>query len=99
MPTFPPLESAANIIGSLRDAEQQRLAVELANANQELARLRANVARIFKQVGMARPCRGCGAPMIFLRHRNGNYAPYDVDGTPHHVTCPKVEQFRKKERP
>lgn len=44
--------------------------------------------------GKPATCRGCGAPMLWIYHEK-KWKPVNSDGTPHHSTCPKAEDFRK----
>ena len=44
-----------------------------------------------------RPCKACGAELYFVRHRNGNLAPYTADGVNHFATCKEAERFRRKD--
>ena len=45
-----------------------------------------------------RPCRNCGEPLAFVRHRNGKLAPYTMAGVNHFIDCPGAQQFRKESR-
>lgn len=96
MPIHPPLESAANIFDRFADGDRQRSA-ELAAANAEINRLRANIGALLKRCGMPpRACRGCGAQIVFVVSMNGlTSAPYDLDGTPHFAVCPNAGEFRR----
>lgn len=42
-------------------------------------------------------CSGCGAALYWVRHKNGKRVPYTPAGLNHFISCPKAEQFRKKE--
>lgn len=37
----------------------------------------------------------CGADMWFVETPSGRQMPVERDGTPHHSTCPKAEDFRR----
>ncbi len=40
-------------------------------------------------------CRGCKAQICWtVNAASGKRQPFDLDGTPHHATCPKREQFK-----
>lgn len=44
-------------------------------------------------------CRGtnCQATIYWrINESTGRRQPFDADGTPHHATCPDVENFRRK---
>lgn len=40
-------------------------------------------------------CKGCAAPVWWVRHNNGANVPYTSAGLNHFVNCPEREQFRK----
>lgn len=40
-------------------------------------------------------CRGCHAPIAFIRTPSGKSMPVDGDGTPHWATCKEPAQFRR----
>ena len=46
---------------------------------------------------VAQPCRGCGDPVYWIKTKAGQNMPLNPDGTSHFATCPKANQFRKKE--
>jgi hypothetical protein len=60
---------------------------------------RARMQHLLKQIGAPDHCNGCGAAILWVRHRNGNAAPYDANGQPHFASCPKASQFRKRPSP
>jgi hypothetical protein len=43
-------------------------------------------------------CRGCGARIAWQRTIHGGWTPTNLDGTPHWMTCPAAEEFRKKKK-
>lgn len=43
-----------------------------------------------------RPCKACGEQLAFVRHRNNQLAPYNLDGINHFITCVKADEFRKQ---
>lgn len=45
-----------------------------------------------------RRCKGCQALIYFVHNHNNRITPVNLDGMPHHVTCPKAAQFRKARR-
>ena len=55
--------------------------------------------QLFANIGDPANCRGCAAPIKWIRHRNGKSTPYDADGetvgTNYFITCPNREQFKK----
>lgn len=42
-----------------------------------------------------RDCKACGAPLWFVKHKNGKMAPYTAAGISHFADCPKAAQFKK----
>lgn len=40
-------------------------------------------------------CKGCGASIKWVRHRNGKRTPYDISGLNHFVSCPDAKEFKK----
>ena len=56
--------------------------------------LAQNIKRLLNQVGEPGVCRGCGAPIWWVVHRNGKRAPYTEQGLNHFIDCTKAGQFR-----
>lgn len=54
------------------------------------------MTRMLQNVGQLGTCDGCGAVIVWVRHRNGKAAPYTTEGLNHFVTCPKADRFGKK---
>jgi hypothetical protein len=50
--------------------------------------------RLLKAVGEPAVCRGCGASILWVTHRNAVHAPYNPDGLNHFATCPKAKAFK-----
>lgn len=71
---------------------------ELAAARMELDRQAKTVAALVKNMGDPGVCKGCGAEIWWMIHRNGKRAPYDPNGVNHFVTCVDREQFRKEKQ-
>lgn len=46
--------------------------------------------------GRGDPDIGCGADIWFVKTPRGKSMPLNRDGTSHHVTCPRVDDFREK---
>lgn len=40
-------------------------------------------------------CRGCGARIYWVEHRNGKKVPYTSFGLNHFVNCPERERFKR----
>lgn len=55
------------------------------------------IERLLRWMGDSDVCKGCGAKIYWIKTKRGKNMPIDPDGEPHHATCPKVEDFRKKE--
>ena len=51
-------------------------------------------AALVRNVGQQGTCRGCGAPVFCIPHRNGKKAPYTAAGLNHFANCEKAEHFR-----
>ena len=47
-------------------------------------------------VGSGGTCRGCDAPILWVKHANGKTSPYDRDAESHWATCPKAAQFKAR---
>jgi len=43
-------------------------------------------------------CAACRARIVWRRTPAGKWTPVNEDGTPHWVTCPFADSFRKKPR-
>jgi hypothetical protein len=40
-------------------------------------------------------CKGCGAKVFWLTHKNGKKAPYTEAGLNHFADCPAADRFKK----
>jgi hypothetical protein len=89
MPTEPKLASAGEIIDAYQVDEIKRL-------THEIDKLKEDVLLLLKLVGAPAYCKGCAAPIFWVRHLGGKSAPYDPDGINHFRTCPKANDFRRK---
>lgn len=54
-----------------------------------------NIERMLNQIGDKGKCRGCGADIWWLVHKNGKRAPYTCKAENHFIDCPKADQFRR----
>jgi len=52
--------------------------------------------RLLSWIGDPTVCKGCGAKIYWIVTKNKKPMPIDPDGEPHHATCPKVDDFRRK---
>lgn len=50
---------------------------------------------LLKNVGQLGTCRGCNAPVVWVRHANNKPTPYTTEGLNHFVNCPKAGEFGK----
>jgi len=55
---------------------------------------------LLMKVGKSQLCRGpdCGQPIFMVRHMNGEFHPYNADGSTHFGTCPNADLFRRSRR-
>lgn len=51
---------------------------------------------LLHQIGEPDKCRGCEAPILWVRHLNGRKTPYTPAGLNHFVDCPQSERFGSK---
>jgi hypothetical protein len=74
--------------------------LDVTRLKDELDQARDFTARLLKRIGDEGVCAGCGLKIFWIRHLNGNIAPYEESGEIHFVKCPKAGDFRKpKHRP
>jgi hypothetical protein len=57
--------------------------------------LRENIVKLLTQIGDKGKCRGCGAEIYWVTHKNGKKAPYTSSGLNHFADCPKAGDFKK----
>jgi hypothetical protein len=78
----------------------ERLGNELAECRMALEHQKEIIADLLKHVGAPSQCKGCGAPILWVRHSTttGRSAPYNPDGTNHFGSCPDSVLFRKKKQ-
>lgn len=62
----------------------------------DLSTAQARLDHLLRQVGEPGHCRGCGAPVYWVIHRNQKRVPYTMEGLNHFVNCEKREQFSTK---
>ena len=61
----------------------------------DLEKLKKNVVHMLNQTGTESKCKGCGARIWWVEHRNGKRAPYTETGLNHFIDCPKAKDFKK----
>jgi hypothetical protein len=54
------------------------------------------IGLLLNALATAAACKGCGAPIWWLRHKNGRLAPYTAAGINHFIDCPNAAEFRAK---
>jgi len=54
-----------------------------------------HVKPLLTSVGDETTCKGCGAKIYFIKHKNGKKAPYSVIGQSHFIDCSQAKQFKK----
>ena len=58
--------------------------------------LLVRIAHLLAQIGSPGTCRGCGAPIWWVKHKNGKPAPYTAGGLNHFADCPAAASFKRK---
>ena len=53
------------------------------------------LAPLLEVVGQRGRCRGCGAEIYWIEHRNRKRAPYTVHGINHFIDCPQSAKFKR----
>ncbi len=56
----------------------------------------AAMKKLLDLIGEPAICRGCSAPIYFVRHRNGKNVPYTSAGLNHFIDCPMAGDFARK---
>ena len=54
-----------------------------------------NIERLFKNIADPGICRGCGAAIFWVTHKNGRKTPYTASGLNHFIDCPKAKEFKR----
>lgn len=68
----------------------------LTEPTERVAWLESNIRLLLAQVGEPGKCRGCGADIYWVVHRNGKRAPYTPHGLNHFADCPAAQNFKVK---
>jgi hypothetical protein len=55
----------------------------------------AAMRSLLEKVGETGTCRGCNAPIFWVRHSNGKNVPYTPSGLNHFIDCEAREKFGK----
>jgi hypothetical protein len=56
---------------------------------------KAAMLALLNQIGNKGVCRGCGAEIYWVRHKNGKATPYTPAGMNHFLDCPKAKEFKR----
>lgn len=51
--------------------------------------------RLLDLIGTPAKCRGCEAPIYWLKHLNGKSVPYESSGLNHFISCPESARFKR----
>jgi hypothetical protein len=71
---------------------------QLADCGAEVERAHSNMAALLRHIGEMAFCRGCTAPIVWVRHLNGVRTPYNPDGVNHFITCLAAQTFKGKKQ-
>jgi hypothetical protein len=69
---------------------------EWTHTEQQLIHARELMHTLLSHVGRPDNCRGCNAPIYFVRHLNGKFTPYSADGENHFIACPNRDEFKRR---
>jgi hypothetical protein len=87
------LEKALEDLG----AAQAKLMERFDNLRKWNETLQVAAALLVKHAGTPAFCKGCGAGVYYIGHRDtGKVGIYNPDSTSHFGTCPKADQFKRK---
>lgn len=59
------------------------------------ADLRKRIGALLSNCGTPGTCKGCGAQIYWLQHRNGRNTPYTPEGLNHFADCPQAKRFKR----
>lgn len=54
-----------------------------------------SMRKLLTQIADQGLCRGCGAKVYWVEHKNGKRTPYTEAGLNHFVNCPERERFKR----
>lgn len=57
--------------------------------------IQKNIEDLFLQIADRGKCRGCGAEIFWVTHKNGKKVPYTILGLNHFIDCPQAKRFKK----
>lgn len=57
--------------------------------------LQDNISKLLANIGDPGTCRGCQAPIYWVRHKNGKAVPYTATGLNHFIDCSAAARFKK----
>ncbi len=84
-----------NLIGDVK-SDLKELHKDIEGLMKERDALRSNMERLLKQIGEPGTCKGCGAAIYWVQHRNRKRAPYTASGLSHFADCPAASKFKTK---
>jgi hypothetical protein len=61
-----------------------------------LPSLEQRIVNLLAAVGDPGRCRGCSAPLYWVRLKSGKVAPYGENGLNHFIDCPNAEEFKRR---
>lgn len=61
----------------------------------DLSTAEARLEHLLRQVGEPGHCRGCGAPVYWVTHRNQKRVPYTMAGLNHFADCKAADRFKR----
>ncbi len=65
-------------------------------AARKLPSFEERIVELLSHVGNPGRCRGCDAPIFWVRHKNGKIVPYSEAGVIHFVDCPEAQRFKRQ---
>ncbi len=58
------------------------------------AELQKRIGALLSNCGVPATCKGCGAQIYWLKHRNGKLTAYTPQGLNHFADCPERGRFK-----
>lgn len=57
--------------------------------------IKEHIKPLLTAIGDKSTCKGCGAEIYWIVHKNKKKVPYTVEGRNHFIDCPARDRFRK----
>jgi hypothetical protein len=70
-------------------------ASDYTEADRYIAVIRKHLQPLLSAIGDKGQCKGCGAVVYWVVHKNGKKSPYTVNGTNHFIDCPQAGRFKR----